>query len=160
GLLLRGADLGTVASPPRSDVFWTLMNVASGVSRHLRHGLHRPFGVCGALGHPRVPGRRRHLAARHGHRLPRLRRGAAGLRGEDREQVQGDPMKTRAAIAALAAWILPQVANACSVCFGDPNAPANKGTSSAIFFLLAVVGLVQVGFVALFIAFWRRARAL
>jgi hypothetical protein len=31
---------------------------------------------------------------------------------------------------------------------------------AAIWFLLSVLGLVQIGFVALFISFWRRAREL
>jgi len=35
-----------------------------------------------------------------------------------------------------------------------------QGTSNGILFLLGVIGLVQIGFVALFVNFWRRARAL
>jgi len=50
--------------------------------------------------------------------------------------------------------------NACPVCFGNPSSPLTKGTSNGILFLLGVIGLVQIGFVALFITFWRRARAL
>ena len=49
---------------------------------------------------------------------------------------------------------------ACPVCFGDPNSSLVKGTSNGILFLLGVIGLVQIGFVALFVTFWRRARTL
>jgi hypothetical protein len=51
------------------------------------------------------------------------------------------------------------VAQACPVCFGGASSVA-KGMDSAIWFLLAVLGFVQIGFVALFWSFWRRSRAL
>ncbi len=60
------------------------------------------------------------------------------------------------ALAILAATPLA----ACPVCFGDPNTPTSKGMNSAILFLLTIVGFVQIGFVALFWSFWRRAKAL
>jgi hypothetical protein len=47
----------------------------------------------------------------------------------------------------------------CPVCFGGPSA-GGQGMNAAIFFLLSVVGFVQIGFVALFFTFWRRAREL
>ena len=53
---------------------------------------------------------------------------------------------------------LPQIAMACPVCYGDPNSSMAKGMNNAIIFLLAVVGFVQIGFVALFWSWWRRAR--
>ena len=53
-----------------------------------------------------------------------------------------------------------KAAAACPVCFGDPNSPMTKGTDNAVWFLLGVIGFVQIGFVALFVTFWRRARAL
>jgi hypothetical protein len=56
--------------------------------------------------------------------------------------------------------LLAPVANACPVCFGDPNSPMTKGTSNGVLFLLGIVGFVQVSFVALFFSFWRRAKAL
>ena len=56
--------------------------------------------------------------------------------------------------------LIAQTASACPVCFGDPNAPSAKGMNAAIWFLLAMVGFVQAGFVALFVALWRRSRAL
>ncbi len=58
-------------------------------------------------------------------------------------------------------WLLAaQTAMACPVCFGDPSSPLTKGATNAVWFLLGIVGLVQIGFVALFISFWRRARAM
>lgn len=68
-------------------------------------------------------------------------------------------MKARTFAASLAVLLLPKIAAACSVCFGNPNSPMTKGTNNAIIFLLAIVGMVQLGFIALFITFWRRARA-
>jgi hypothetical protein len=56
--------------------------------------------------------------------------------------------------------LVAQRAMACPVCFGDPSSPLTKGASNGILFLLAIVGLVQIGFVALFVSFWRRARAM
>jgi len=60
-------------------------------------------------------------------------------------------------VTVLVLW--PQFGHACPVCFGDPNSPMTKGTSNAILFLLGIVGVVQVGFIALFWSFWRRAKA-
>ena len=67
---------------------------------------------------------------------------------------------TRHLLVVLIAILAPIVANACPVCFGDPNSPMTKGTSNGILFLLGIVGFVQVSFVALFFSFWRRAKAL
>jgi hypothetical protein len=60
----------------------------------------------------------------------------------------------------LATIMFANAALACPVCFGDPSAPQSKGMNAAIWFLLAMVAFVQAGFVALFITFWRRSRAL
>jgi hypothetical protein len=48
---------------------------------------------------------------------------------------------------------------ACPVCFGGPSA-GGQGMNAAIWFLLAVIGFVQVCFAGLFFTFWRRAREL
>jgi len=61
--------------------------------------------------------------------------------------------------AILLIALIAPVANACPVCFGDPNSPMTKGASNGILFLLGIVGFVQLGFVALFFSFWRRAKA-
>lgn len=47
---------------------------------------------------------------------------------------------------------------ACSVCYGAPGDPLVKGANNGIMFLLAIVGFVQIGFIALFWSFWRKAR--
>ena len=49
---------------------------------------------------------------------------------------------------------------ACTVCMGAPGDPLVKGANAGIWVLLGIVFLVQIGFIALFVAFWRRARAL
>ena len=55
-------------------------------------------------------------------------------------------------LAAPAAMALP-------VCYGQPGASTDS-VNNAIFFMLSIVGLVQIGFVALFWSFRRRAKAL
>ncbi|HYN20411.1 MAG TPA: hypothetical protein VE078_05595 [Thermoanaerobaculia bacterium] len=45
------------------------------------------------------------------------------------------------ALLALA----PQIASACSTCFGAADAPMTKGMNSAILLLMACVGVVYVG---------------
>jgi len=72
----------------------------------------------------------------------------------------GAQRRMRGAAIALAALLVPVIASACPVCFGNPGAPMTKGTNNGILFLLGIIGFVQVGFVAMFWAFWRRARAL
>jgi hypothetical protein len=62
------------------------------------------------------------------------------------------------AMALLVFVLLPNISMACSVCYGNPDSPMTKGTNNAIVFLLGIVGVVQIGFIALFVAFWRRAR--
>ena len=65
----------------------------------------------------------------------------------------------RAGSVVLAAFmLLAPVALACPVCFGSPDDPMIKGVNYGIWVLLSLVGLVQIGFVALFWSFWRRAR--
>jgi hypothetical protein len=64
-----------------------------------------------------------------------------------------------AARFTAAAMLFASAANACPVCFGGASS-LSKGMDSAIIFLLTVVGLVQLGFVALFWSFWRRAKEL
>ena len=54
--------------------------------------------------------------------------------------------------------LLAAPAFACPVCFGAPNDPMVKGMNNGIWVLLGVVGVVQIGFIAMFWSFWRRAR--
>jgi len=58
----------------------------------------------------------------------------------------------------LSAFIAPAM-YACPVCYGQPGASTDS-VNNAIFFMLSIVGLVQIGFVALFWSFRRRAKAL
>ena len=72
----------------------------------------------------------------------------------------GAPAQLRAFATTLIALAMSvSVASACPVCFGGPSS-ITKGMDTAIFFLLSIVGLVQVGFVALFWSFRRRAKEL
>jgi len=51
------------------------------------------------------------------------------------------------------------VIQACPVCYGAAtNSPMARGTNNAIWFLLGTIVFVQLGFVALFWTFWRRAK--
>ncbi|HYS55816.1 MAG TPA: hypothetical protein VER58_18810 [Thermoanaerobaculia bacterium] len=62
-------------------------------------------------------------------------------------------------LPVLAIILIAPSASACPVCFGGPTS-VSKGMDSAILFLLSCVGLVQIGFVALFWSFRRRAKEL
>jgi hypothetical protein len=62
-----------------------------------------------------------------------------------------------AIVAAAVAVASP--ARACPVCFGATDSPMAAGMNNGILFLLAIIGMVQVGFVALFVSFRRRAKA-
>ena len=66
----------------------------------------------------------------------------------------------RAALVCLAVVLVPVVASACPVCYGQTATPLTKGANNGILFLLGIIGSVQVGFVALFFSFWRRTKAL
>lgn len=62
---------------------------------------------------------------------------------------------TAAAVIAIAPAVM-----ACPVCYGDPNSPMAKGMNNAIIFLLGLVGVVQIGFIALFWTWWRNSAKL
>jgi hypothetical protein len=64
----------------------------------------------------------------------------------------------RALLLTLVTLLLAQAVSACPVCFGAPDDPMVKGVNNGIWVLLGVVGFVQIGFIALFFSFWRRAR--
>jgi len=70
------------------------------------------------------------------------------------------PSPSPAFLLAVFIALTPVIANACPVCFGDPNSTMSKGTNNGVFFLLGVIGFVQVGLGAMFVGFWRRARSL
>ena len=63
----------------------------------------------------------------------------------------------RLALFALVVTVA-QSASACAVCYGAPGDPMVKGMNNGIWVLLGLVAFVQIGFVAMFWSFWRRAR--
>ena len=64
-------------------------------------------------------------------------------------------------LLVLAMLLMAGVASACPVCYGNSaSSPIVKGSNNAILFMLSIIGFVQLGFIALFWTFWRRAKAL
>ena len=62
-------------------------------------------------------------------------------------------------LIALVVFIcLPEVLQACPSCYGAPNSAMTRGSNNGILFMLGIVGFVQLGFVALFWSFWKRAK--
>ena len=61
-------------------------------------------------------------------------------------------------LVLLAGLAMPGLGEACAVCFGAEDAAMTVGMNNGIFTLLGVIGAVQVGFVGLFVGFWRRSR--
>ena len=67
------------------------------------------------------------------------------------------PGAARVLVGALVlGWA--RIADACAVCFGDPNAQLTKGAETGVWFLLGIMLLVQVGFGIFFFYLRRRAR--
>jgi len=64
----------------------------------------------------------------------------------------------RALLLVILTLLIAQAVSACPVCFGAPDDPMVKGVNNGIWVLLGVVGFVQIGFIAMFWSFWRRAR--
>jgi hypothetical protein len=59
--------------------------------------------------------------------------------------------------AALAPWLaVPGSVAACAICFGDPNSPLTKSAEMGVWFLLAVIVSVQIGFGLFFLVYLRR----
>ena len=56
-------------------------------------------------------------------------------------------------LLTLAAW---SQTHACSVCFGDPESDMVKGAMSGVWFMLGVVGMVQVSFALFFFVYLRK----
>lgn len=62
-------------------------------------------------------------------------------------------------IAALATTALvAEAAGACAVCYGAADDAMTRGMNNGILTLLSVVGVVQLGFVAMFASFWWRGK--
>ena len=64
----------------------------------------------------------------------------------------------RAIVLAVVTVLLANAALACPVCYGNPSDPMVKGTNNGVWVLLGIIGFVQIGFVAMFWSFWKRAR--
>ena len=63
-----------------------------------------------------------------------------------------------AGLTVAGAMLFAEPALACAVCYGNPGDPMVKGMNNGIWVLLGLVAFVQIGFVAMFWSFWRRAR--
>lgn len=68
--------------------------------------------------------------------------------------------RRRALLAAVLAAVSPAAARACAVCFGAAGSNLTEGMNAGILALLGFVGLVQVGFVAMFLRFRHRSKRL
>ena len=55
---------------------------------------------------------------------------------------------------------MPNLAQACAVCYGAADDPMVKGMNSAIFFLLGAIGTILLGVIALTVYFAHRAKRL
>jgi len=64
------------------------------------------------------------------------------------------------ALLVLIALLATPALYACPVCYGSSDSAMVKGSNNGILFMLGIIGFVQIGFLALFYTFWRRARAL
>ncbi len=66
-------------------------------------------------------------------------------------------MRTRSSFLALifapAAALAPAAAQACAVCYGDPDSALTKAMGSGILFLLGCIGMVLSAFAGMF-AYW------
>ena len=80
-----------------------------------------------------------------------LRRVRAGV-------TQHSALSTQHFVFAAMLMLLAAPALGCPVCYGAPDDPMVKGMNNGIWVLLGLVGFVQIGFVAMFWSFWRRAR--
>lgn len=69
-------------------------------------------------------------------------------------------MIRRVLLLSLVGLAVAGAAAACPVCVGETDSQMARGTNNAVLFMLAIVGLVQVGLVALFISVRRRAKDL
>ena len=67
--------------------------------------------------------------------------------------------KNLSALFALGWLLMPQAAQACSVCFGGTDSQLSRGMLAGVLVLLLVVLSVLGGFVALFVYLARRAAA-
>ena len=66
------------------------------------------------------------------------------------------PVRRFAGFLAVCVFTLSSIApaaNACSVCFGDPESPMSKGATAGVFVMVGFIGFVLFG-IAGTAAFW------
>ena len=68
--------------------------------------------------------------------------------------------RVRFVVITAALLLVPAILSACPVCYGSPDSPMTKSSNNAIVFMIGIIGFVQVGFIAMFWSFWRRAKEL
>ncbi len=68
-------------------------------------------------------------------------------------------MKRFVFIAIVTGAIAVSRADACSVCFGDPDTPQGKALNAAVWTLLGATSAVLLGAAAFFVTLYRRAKA-
>lgn len=61
-------------------------------------------------------------------------------------------------MVVLATLLGASEGSACTVCYGAADDSMTRGMNNGILTLLSVVGIVQLGFVAMFVSFWRRGK--
>jgi hypothetical protein len=61
---------------------------------------------------------------------------------------------------SISAWLHAETAQACSVCFGDPNSVMSKGIKAGVVLLILIVGGVLGGIASVAVSWARRAKAL
>ncbi len=64
--------------------------------------------------------------------------------------------RSLAAVAGAFALSGTRAAEACTVCFGDPNSPLTKSAEMGVWFLLGVIFAVQAAFAIFFFGYLRR----
>jgi hypothetical protein len=69
-------------------------------------------------------------------------------------------MVRRGLTATVLAALMPAAARACAVCFGADDSAMTEGMNAGILALLGVVGVVQVGFVTMFLHIRNRSKRL
>ncbi len=62
-----------------------------------------------------------------------------------------------AILVCLGVLLSAQSAQACSVCYGDPNSAMTQGAQAGVLVLLGVVGVVLTGLASLMLFWVRRA---
>ncbi|MBC8310829.1 MAG: hypothetical protein H8E72_00845 [Candidatus Marinimicrobia bacterium] len=67
-------------------------------------------------------------------------------------------MQKIASIIIMVLLWMPTQLDACAVCYGAADDPMVNGMNAAIFFLLAAIGSILLGVIALTIYFARRAK--